>query len=947
MACGRYVMGLCALSASVSTFAQSVGSLTYGPAVATAAPTGTMPIPIPSLLLLPMAIALVVLGYRTLRTRGSRRILGGLLLALGAGLGAMSSLQIHQAIAALVIELNQPGGGTVNIPVSGAEYVNTSGVALKIGSVTPPPSCATTAPVDECVTGLVLNNGESCSTIYDCILTDSFGTPGDIDGDGVLDDDDSCPTFPNAGILQRDFDGDGLGDLCDPDDDNDGVNDENDNCHFIANPEQTDTDEDGRGDACDRRGEPDRDGDRIVDSEDLCPDQFGYPIYQGCFPDGDGDGISDYFDRCDGEPGTRETCGCASEPTQLPLNPDGSYDCRARTILTDEPEEIDSTPLDVTPEEEPEEDWRTLDPDEDGLIGPDDACPTIPGTIEDNGCPADSDGDSYPDLVDRCPDEPGLKEFFGCADVDGDGIGTLLDLCPEEAGPFATQGCPVDTDGDGVPDSEDGCPLVAGSEEFSGCTSAPVCYGVAVTVYHENLRVTKQAAFSIAEMQYLLGPAGGLVPNTVGLLSSKAIVPLRVGDTTRANLFLKGRDLVSPGNVAEIQATLPEGLAYDAFIARVGDPGVCDVQQNVAMTFADPRDKQEVCYYVNIGVDAEVTETRSFNFAVKDKPTNQPLTDAVEVGLLGTGSGSYKFWVPGARLESSTSDPVLQLWWTGSTPNNVTLRDAIVEERNISQCGGVLDETTGQLDTDGVDDLSCSYSGANEDEIVVAVEYHNIDLTSLGDIQLLDEEQYGSWVGIEVPGEDVPEIVCWGDTSGSGSVYEFGTCYTPKDKSATALVEALNINLGYSDSGSGLISGESQFSGYCDTNTGIEIECQDQNKYYCLEAFAETTQTDDPDDYYTCERPPADRCSESGGATATVDFINNLVNSDVEIYYNDTLCTPQYKHTLSPGEGITYTSAIGRSWTAQLTDGTELKTVVLSSDQTININGAAISCNIR
>jgi hypothetical protein len=50
----------------------------------------------------------------------------------------------------------------------------------------------------------------------------------DSDGDGVPDlaigaGPDNCPLNPNPG--QADADGDGLGDVCDPDDDNDGLPD--------------------------------------------------------------------------------------------------------------------------------------------------------------------------------------------------------------------------------------------------------------------------------------------------------------------------------------------------------------------------------------------------------------------------------------------------------------------------------------------------------------------------------------------------------------------------------------------------------------------------------------------------------------------------------------------------------------------------------------------------
>lgn len=84
---------------------------------------------------------------------------------------------------------------------------------------------------------------------------------GDMDGDGIADGSDNCPTMfnpirPIDGNFQPDNDSDGMGDMCDPtplraDLDADADDNPVDNCPFDANGTQVDGDGDGKGDACD------------------------------------------------------------------------------------------------------------------------------------------------------------------------------------------------------------------------------------------------------------------------------------------------------------------------------------------------------------------------------------------------------------------------------------------------------------------------------------------------------------------------------------------------------------------------------------------------------------------------------------------------------------------------------------------------------------------------
>ena len=99
----------------------------------------------------------------------------------------------------------------------------------------------------------------------------------------------------------------------------------------------------------------------------------------------------------------------------------------------------------------------------------------------------DSDGDGYPDSIDKCPHEKEdgkpPEPTDGCpaaSDRDGDGIPDSIDQCPDKPedkdGIQDDDGCPEDdVDNDGIPDAQDKCPTQPGPRssvaEKNGCPS--------------------------------------------------------------------------------------------------------------------------------------------------------------------------------------------------------------------------------------------------------------------------------------------------------------------------------------------------------------------------------------------------------------------------------------------------------------------------------------------
>ncbi|MGF7138762.1 thrombospondin type 3 repeat-containing protein [Roseimarinus sediminis] len=210
----------------------------------------------------------------------------------------------------------------------------------------------------------------------------------------------------------------------------------------------------------------DSDRDGVGDKQDLCPDTPANVEVDvsGCPLDGDGDGIPDFQDQCPDEAGGTATKGCPDRDN------DGLADQNDRCPDEAGPKSNGGCPLAEKQHEEAAAPANQALPAGGVNIffvypGEGQGAPQIYSIAPGQSMAFDSDGDGIANNIDRCPDEPGPVDHFGCPEAPsvnqatGSAVVNPLALSP---------GCPSDRDCDGISDAFDECPDEPGAIRNKG-----------------------------------------------------------------------------------------------------------------------------------------------------------------------------------------------------------------------------------------------------------------------------------------------------------------------------------------------------------------------------------------------------------------------------------------------------------------------------------------------
>ncbi|MCA9620899.1 MAG: thrombospondin type 3 repeat-containing protein, partial [Myxococcales bacterium] len=291
------------------------------------------------------------------------------------------------------------------------------------------------------------------------------GADPDDDDDGTPDTADNCRTN-GTDPSQSDFDGDGWGDVCD-------------NCPFISNQDQLDSNSNGIGNLCDSGS--DTDGDTVADDTDVCPAVSDTPQTDTDM-DGRGDACDDH--DYDGVLDVVDNCPNFANPDQADANSNmigDLCDSGSDSDLDGAADNVDNCPgISNAPFDDSDGDGLgdLCDFDDDGDDVIDCAVAGLPadctavGAVAVDNCPGLFNPDQHDPDNDNIGSACDTGDTCTGGDPDGDGVLSNCDNCPAQnfdqtdsdsdgAGNFCDGG---DTDGDGVTDSNDTCPAVAGPQ---------------------------------------------------------------------------------------------------------------------------------------------------------------------------------------------------------------------------------------------------------------------------------------------------------------------------------------------------------------------------------------------------------------------------------------------------------------------------------------------------
>jgi hypothetical protein len=344
-----------------------------------------------------------------------------------------------------------------------------------------------------CVEVVLLDGQASTPVTLDSDF-DCFSIINDADGDGIWDENDTCPNTPVGSSVdmngcadsQKDTDGDGFTDDVDA---------------FVNDPTQwADTDGDGYGDnSSGNNGDAfpqdstqwaDRDGDNHGDNA-TGNDADAFPDDSTQWSDVDNDGWGD-------NPGLNNSDAFPLDPTQWTDQDGDGYGDNPNGFnpdkFPDEPSQWADRDGDtygdnatgVNPDAFPDDATQHADRDGDGYG--DNSAGNDADLFPDDGTQhLDRDGDGYGDNAsgnqpDHCPDSPASAQVdeFGCAesekDDDMDSVMNDVDACPATPAGEAVDGSGCgesqkDSDRDGIMNDVDICPGTALNDEVDslGC----------------------------------------------------------------------------------------------------------------------------------------------------------------------------------------------------------------------------------------------------------------------------------------------------------------------------------------------------------------------------------------------------------------------------------------------------------------------------------------------